>query len=73
MRGAEREMQKPQWIEHRLWSLPEPFRYRALRDFRRAFALRVTTHAVADDQQCRIFGNCDADAILIGLAAASEA
>ena len=46
---------------------------RALRDLGRALTVGVTAHAVAGDQQRRLFDTATADAILIALAPALQA
>ena len=73
VRSAQRQVQEPERIEHRLRRVPKALDDCPLRDFSRTFAFRVTTHAIARNQQRRVFGYHDADAILVGLAAALQA
>jgi hypothetical protein len=68
MRGAQRQVQKSERIEQRLRRLPEALDHRLLRDLGGPFAVSVTTHAVAGDQQRGLFGHGYADTILIGIA-----
>ena len=73
VRAAQRQVQEAERIEHRLRRVPERLEHDLERRLRGARAVRVTAHAVDDDQQGGMLGDRDGDAILIVVAITEQA